>query len=298
MVQTQKQNHRLFESAQAKLAQCDSDNRRVIAHPYGFADLDSLTDGLRPAEVTLIGGAPGDGSTALALGIAEKSIIADRNNIPVRTLFFSLQSAKEQIATRMLFSLARVCPRQLRAGMFSPDGVEMGRLAEATKLLAGAPLELVDEPHMTIETVGQRAKELHGEAPIGFIIIDGVHLLGPTESTRGMPREQQVGEISRGLKNLSKELRVPVLATCQLTPAPVRAGRSLRPEASDLKDGGGLESDADVVILLAPARDDQKQFVAACSETDVIVAKNRNGPKGEMRLTFLAEICRYENYHQ
>lgn len=149
-----------------------------------------------------------------------------------------------------------------------------------------------DSSHLTIMELRAKARRLHARQPLGFIIVDYLQLLSPTDPK--VPREQQVAEISRGLKALAKELDVPVLVLSQLNRAAEKENRT--PKLSDLRESGSIEQDADVVLLLARPKEADEKFQVATDSADLIVAKQRSGPVGEVKLTFIRDYTRFENF--
>ncbi|MFZ9683095.1 MAG: DnaB-like helicase C-terminal domain-containing protein, partial [Cephaloticoccus sp.] len=148
--------------------------------------------------------------------------------------------------------------------------------------------------HLSIMELRAKARRVHSRAKLGFIIVDYLQLLSPTDPK--VPREQQVAEASRGLKSLAKELDVPVLVLSQLNRSSEKENRT--PKLADLRESGSIEQDADVVLMLARPRDADEKFQVAADSAELIVAKQRNGPVGDLRLTFLRDITRFENYTQ
>jgi replicative DNA helicase len=139
-----------------------------------------------------------------------------------------------------------------------------------------------------------KARRLHARQPLGLVVVDYLQLLSPSDPK--VPREQQVAEMSRGMKALAKELKVPVIVLSQLSRAAEKENRS--PKLSDLRESGSIEQDADVVLMLARPKDADEKFQVAADSAELIVAKQRNGPVGELKLTFLRDITRFENYTQ
>jgi replicative DNA helicase len=259
----------------------------------GFADLDKLTYGFQRQEMIVLAARPSMGKTSLALNFAEASVLP-RQGRGVPTLIFSLEMSAAQLALRMLCSRVRVNMKLLRDGLLSKNGDEQQRLLAAADDFSKSALFIDDSSHLTIMELRAKARRLHARHPLGLIIVDYLQLLSPTDPKT--PREQQVAEISRGLKALAKELDVPVLVLSQLNRAAEKENRT--PKLSDLRESGSIEQDADVVLMLARPKDADEKFQVAADSAELIVAKQRNGPVGELKLTFLRDITRFENYTQ
>jgi replicative DNA helicase len=182
----------------------------------------------------------------------------------------------------------------LRDGLLSKNGEEQQRLLHAAGEFSDSKIFIDDSSHLTIMELRAKARRLHARNPIGFIVVDYLQLLSPTDPK--VPREQQVAEMSRGLKALAKELEVPVLVLSQLNRSAEKENRS--PKLSDLRESGSIEQDADVVLMLARPKDADEKFQVAADSAELIVAKQRNGPVGELKLTFLRDITRFENFTQ
>jgi len=259
----------------------------------GFKDLDALTYGFQKAEMIVLAARPSMGKTSLALNMAEAAAMPKRGT-GVNTLVFSLEMSSSQLALRMLCARARVNMKLLRDGLLSKNGEEQKNLLQAADEFAKSGIYIDDSSHLTIMELRAKARRLHARHPIGFIVVDYLQLLSPTDPK--VPREQQVAEMSRGLKALAKELEVPVLVLSQLNRAAEKENRS--PKLSDLRESGSIEQDADVVLMLARPKDADEKFQVAADSAELIVAKQRNGPVGELKLTFLRDITRFENFTQ
>jgi replicative DNA helicase len=261
----------------------------------GFKDLDSLTWGFQKQEMIVLAARPSIGKTSLALNFAEAAALPKPGGAePVGVLIFSLEMSSSQLALRMLCSRARVNMRLLREGLLPKNGEEQQRLIAAADELTKAPIFLDDSSHLSIMELRAKARRVHARRKLGFIIVDYLQLLSPVDNAA--PREQQVAEASRGLKALAKELDLPVLVLSQLNRSSEKENRA--PRLADLRESGSIEQDADVVIMLARPKDSDEKFQVAADSADLIVAKQRNGPVGEKKLTFLKDITRFENYTQ
>jgi replicative DNA helicase len=259
----------------------------------GFKDLDQYTFGFQRQEMIVLAARPSMGKTSLALNFAEAAAMP-RKGPGITTLIFSLEMGSSQLALRMLCARARVNMKLLRDGLLSKNGEEQQRLLTAADEFSKSAIYIDDSSHLTIMELRAKARRLSTRQKLGFIIVDYLQLLSPTDPR--VPREQQVAEISRGLKALAKELDVPVLVLSQLNRASEKENRT--PKLSDLRESGSIEQDADVVLMLARPRDADEKFQVAADSAELIVAKQRNGPVGELKLTFLRDITRFENYTQ
>ena len=259
----------------------------------GYKDLDAMTHGFQKSEMIVLAARPSMGKTSLALNMAEAAALPRKGN-PSATLVFSLEMSGSQLGLRMLCSRARVNMKMLREGFIKPGGKEYHDLVKAADELSKAPIFIDDSSHLTIMELRAKARRIHARTPLGFIVVDYLQLLAPVDSKT--PREQQVAEISRGLKGLAKELDLPVLVLSQLNRASEKESRT--PRLSDLRESGSIEQDADVVLMLARPKDADEKFQVASDSAELIVAKQRNGPVGELKLTFLRDITRFENYTQ
>lgn len=259
----------------------------------GFADLDKITSGLHPQEMIVIAARPSMGKTSIALNIAEAAIMAnDRGKTPVPTLLFSLEMSAEQLAMRLLCSYGRVDMQKLRDGFL--DKQAKTNLGNSAKVLKNAPLWIDDSGHITMLEMRAKARRLHAQKGLGLIIIDYLQLVAVTDSR--MPREQQISEISRGIKSMAKELNVPVIVAAQLNRESEKEKR--QPRLSDLRESGAIEQDADLVLLISRKKDfdQQQEDIANVVPRDLIVAKQRNGSTGTVPLIYNKRLTRFENY--
>lgn len=259
----------------------------------GFKDLDQMMWGFQRQEMIILAARPSMGKTSLALNFAEAAALPKKGP-PAAVLIFSLEMGASQLALRMLCSRARVNMKLLRDGLLSKNGDEQNRLLQAADEFAKAPIFIDDSSAISIMQLRAKARRIHSRHPLGFIMVDYLQLLSPTDPK--VPREQQVAEASRGLKAIAKELDVPVLVLSQLNRSSEKDNRT--PKLSDLRESGSIEQDADVVLMLARPRDADEKFQVAADSAELIVAKQRNGPVGELKLTFLRDITRFENFHQ
>ena len=248
----------------------------------GFTDLDEKLNGFHGSEIIILAARPSMGKTALVCNIAE-SVVADSKK---GCLVFSLEMSKLELAERLLCIRAKVNGHRLRAGTI--DEVEHEQLMKAASELSQTPLFIDDQPGRSMPQISAVARRLQRRFGLGLIIIDYLQLIEPED--RQAPREQQIAQITRRLKFLSKELHIPVIALAQLNRG-VENREDKRPRLADLRESGAIEQDADVVMFLH--RPDMYDPEDRRGEADLIVAKNRNGPIGTVTLSWLSESMRF-----
>jgi len=257
----------------------------VTGVPSGYIDFDIKTAGLQPSDLIVIAGRPSMGKSALALGIAEYAGVVEK--IPLA--MFSLEMSKEQLVQRMLCSHARVDAHKVRTGYLATS--DWPRLTAAAGKLSEAPIFIDDTPAISVMELRAKARRLKAHQDIKLIILDYLQLMRGSSGIEN--RQQEISEISRSLKSLARELRVPVIAISQLSRA-VEARTDHRPQLSDLRESGAIEQDADVVVLLL-----REEYYNPTSENqgvaEVMIAKQRNGPVGSLKLAFIKEYTRFEN---
>ncbi len=252
----------------------------------GFSDLDDLTSGLQRSDLIIVAGRPSMGKTSFAMNMAEHAAIRDK--VPVAV--FSMEMPGEQLAMRLMSSLGRIDQHKVRTGKLGDD--DWPRLTSAVGLLADAPVFIDDTPALTPTELRARARRLKREHDLGLIVIDYLQLMQVTGG--GENRTTEISEISRGLKALAKELNVPVIALSQLNRS-LEQRPNKRPVMSDLRESGAIEQDADVIVFIY--RDEVYNDESPDKGTaEIIVAKQRNGPIGTTRLTFLGQYTRFENF--
>ena len=251
----------------------------------GFQKLDTLTAGLHGGELIIIAGRPSMGKTTLAMNIAENAAIAGK----IPTAIFSMEMSSEQLAFRMIGSIGRVNQSNLRTGRFSDE--DWTRINSAVAIMSQAPIFIDDAPALSPTEIRARARRLKREHGLGLIVLDYLQLMGISGTREN--RATEISEISRSLKALAKELNVPIVALSQLNRS-VEQRTDKRPVMSDLRESGAIEQDADVIAFIYREEvydaDTPRKGMA-----DIIIAKQRNGPIGELHLTFLGEYTRFEN---
>ncbi len=256
----------------------------ITGVPSGLTDFDELTAGLQPADLVILAARPSMGKTSFAMGVAENAAI--KNNIGV--LVFSMEMPETQIAMRMISSVGSIDSHRLRTGKLSDD--EWPKLTQASGTIAEKPIFIDDTAALTPTELRSRARRLARKHDIGLIVIDYLQLMQIPDARS---RTEEISEISRQLKSLAKELNVPVIALSQLNRA-LEQRPNKRPVMSDLRESGGLEQDADLIVFLyrdeVYNEDSPDKGVA-----EIIIAKHRNGPIGGVRVGWKGQYTRFEN---
>lgn len=309
--------HRIFEVSQARGAEGFSRIKElmydamenieklhlagdtVTGVPSGFKELDEMTAGFQPSDLVIVAARPSMGKTAFVLNIAQNAALEHKTPIA----FFSLEMSKQSLLQRMLTSEARIDAQRLRKGKLRDD--EFLQLGRAAGLLSQAPIWIDDTPAISLLEMRSKARRLKAESGIGMVIIDYLQLMHGPPGVEN--RQQEISVISRSLKALARELKVPVIALSQLSRAPEqRTGDNKRPQLSDLRESGAIEQDADLVMFLyrqeyydiLEGRDPNqpdKDGNSSAGTAEVIVGKQRNGPTGIANLHFNKTYTRFEN---
>ncbi|MBI4057131.1 MAG: replicative DNA helicase [Elusimicrobia bacterium] len=288
-VQASKIAHEVIENIEA----LHQKKAMVTGVPTGFTDLDRVTGGLQKSDLVILAARPSQGKTALALNIAGYAAI--EKNIPVAV--FSLEMNKQSIVTRFICSQVGANLAEIRRGYFKRD--LWPQLTSAGARLESAPLYIDDTPGLSILDARTRARRLASEIKsqgkdLGLIIIDYLQMMRGAH-WRAESREREVAEISRMLKNLARDLNVPVLALSQLSRRVEEKGREGRPQLSDLRESGALEQDADVVAFIYRREVYDPENAEAKGKAEIIIAKQRNGPTDTVLLQFIPHSTRFEN---
>ena len=260
----------------------------VTGVPTGFKELDELTTGLQKSDLIIIGGRPSMGKTAFSLNIAQH--VGVNMNEPVA--IFSLEMSKEQLAFRMLCSEAMVDSNNIRKGFIRKD--DWHKLTSAAGKLAQSPIFIDDSSAISVLEMRAKARRLKVEHGLSLIIVDYLQLMrgrGKTER-----REQEISEISRSLKGLAKELRVPVIALSQLNRGVETRTGNKKPTLADLRESGAIEQDADVIIFLYRDEVYNKDSNDNKGKAEIIISKQRNGPTGSIPLSFISHCTRFVDY--
>lgn len=258
----------------------------ITGVPTGYTDFDDMTSGLQPSDLIIVAGRPSMGKTTFAVNIAENAAI--KHNLCVAV--FSMEMPGEQLAMRMMSSLGRIDQHKLRTGKLEDD--DWPRLTSAVGLLAEAKMFIDDTPALSPADLRARCRRLKREHGLDLVVIDYLQLMqvpGFKENRTG-----EISEISRGLKSLAKELKVPIIALSQLNRS-LEQRPNKRPVMSDLRESGAIEQDADVIVFIY--RDEVYNEDSPDKGTaEIIIGKQRNGPIGTARLTFLGQYTRFENF--
>src|SRR5579864_8633011 len=277
----------LVKESYDRLEKILSEGRRITGLATGYSGLDNETAGLQPSELIILAARPSMGKTALALNMAENVALRQREPVAV----FSLEMSKESLLLRLLASHARVDAHKFRTGHMNRD--DWGRVTASLAELGDAPIWIDDSASSTVLEMGAKARRLKRDRGLSLMIVDYIQLVVPSTNRRNANRQEEVSSISRALKALAKELKVPVVVLSQLTRAPEREER--KPQLSDLRESGAIEQDADVVLFInrpnfyktdLPEEDRAK--------AELIIAKQRNGPTGNLNFVFLARHTRFE----
>ncbi|MGD9562580.1 MAG: replicative DNA helicase [Pyrinomonadaceae bacterium] len=263
------------------------ENHALTGLATGFRELDEMTSGLQPSDLIIVAARPSMGKTALCLTIAQNAAIDEKAVVG----FFSLEMSKEQLVMRMMASEAKVDASRFRKGMLSRD--EWERLARAIGTLAEARLFIDDTPGISVLEMRAKARRLAAEQKkLDLIVVDYLQLMS---AGRSESRQQEVSQISRELKGLAKEMNVPVIALSQLSRAP-EARNPPKPLMSDLRESGSIEQDADVVAFIY-REEYYKPSDDNAGMAELVISKQRNGPTGTIKLAFLKEFTRFENFY-
>ena len=270
-----------------RLEKIFSEGRRITGLATGYGALDNETAGLQPSELVILAARPSMGKTALALNIAEN--IAVRNREPVA--IFSLEMSKESLLLRLLASQARVDAHKFRTGHMNRD--DWSKITTSLSELGEAPIWIDDSASSTVLEMGAKARRLKRDRGLSLMIVDYLQLVTPTSSKRTANRQEEVSAMSRALKGLAKELKIPIVVLSQLTRAPEREER--KPQLADLRESGAIEQDADVVLFInrpnfykTDLPDEER------AKSELIIAKQRNGPTGTLPFVFLSRHTRFE----
>ncbi|MBX5441128.1 MAG: replicative DNA helicase [Solirubrobacteraceae bacterium] len=272
-----------------KMQRLSAEGTALTGTPSGFKDLDEITGGFQPGNLIILAARPSMGKSALVTNIAENAAIEYGRPVAL----FSLEMSETELAQRFVASQGRIFGDKLRKGRVSDS--EWPKILEATKKLSAAPLYIDDSSDIGILDIRAKARRLHQQAPggLGLIIVDYLQLMRPDPGIDS--RVEQVGQMSRGLKILARELNVPVIALSQLSRA-VEQRHDKKPILSDLRESGQIEQDADLVMFIYRDEYYEKEESEAQGLAEILIAKHRNGGLGDVTLTFLKEYPKFLNY--
>ncbi len=259
----------------------------ITGVPTGFAELDKMTAGLQPSDLIILAGRPSMGKTAFAMNIAQNAALLEKTGIAV----FSLEMSKEQLAMRLLCSAGHIDSQRVRTGKLHTE--DWPKLTRAVGMLTEAPMYIDDTPAISVLEMRAKVRRLASHFPLGMIIVDYLQLMRGRGSIEN--RTQEISEISRSLKAMAKELKVPVIALSQLNRS-LESRTDKRPMMSDLRESGAIEQDADVICFIYRDEvynkaDDNPNIGIA----EIIIGKQRNGPTGTVKLTFIKEFTMFES---
>ncbi|MGA7379878.1 MAG: replicative DNA helicase [Terriglobales bacterium] len=263
--------------------------QRITGLATHYADLDEMTSGFQRADLVIIAGRPSMGKTAFAMNIAENAAIEDQKVVGM----FSLEMSREALLLRLLCSRARVDSHKMRTGSLWRD--DMAKVVHAMDELAHAPIFIDDTPGIVLSEMRAKARRLkQSQGKLDLLIVDYLQLMSGG-GRRFENRTQEVSAISRGLKGLAKELSVPVIALSQLSRAPESRGGDHRPQLADLRESGSIEQDADVVAFIFREEVYKQDDPDLQGKAELIIAKQRNGPTGKVKLAFIKNSTRFES---
>src|ERR1700736_3762675 len=268
-----------------RLEKIFKEGKSITGVATGYGELDKLTSGLQPSELLILAARPSQGKTALALNLAEN--ISIRAGLPVA--IFSLEMSKESLLQRLVASVAQIDAHKFRTGHLSKE--DWRRMTEALGTISASPLWIDDAGSISVLEIGAKARGLKREEGLSMLVVDYLQLI--TARGRFGTRQEEVSSISRGLKGLAKELKIPVLVLSQLTRAPEREERG--PQLSDLRESGAIEQDADVVMFIY--RPNFFKLDVPQEErdlADILIAKQRNGPTDKVKFVFRSRLTRFE----
>ena len=254
----------------------------VTGIPTGFRELDDMLSGLQPSNLVIIAARPSVGKTALALNIAQHA--AFRKNLSVAV--FSLEMASEELMNRFFAMEGNIDATHIKDGSLTND--EWTKLIEASDIAANSRLNIEEVSNLTVSQIRSRCRKIKLEKGLDLIVIDYLQLMSGEGGRKNDNRQQEITEISRGLKQIARELKIPVLALSQLNRSVETRGADSKPRLSDLRESGAIEQDADVVMFIDKNPEEP-------NEADIIVAKQRNGPIGSVRLNWIGKFVKFTN---
>lgn len=275
----------VVEETLDKITKLYENKAGITGLPTGFRDLDRLTSGLQPSDLILVAARPSMGKTAFTLNIAQNVGVKQHKTVA----FFSLEMSQEQLVQRLLCQIAHIDSQKLRTGQLNSDD-EWTKLTDACDKLYQAPIYIDDTPGISVTEMRSKTRRLKAEHGLDLIIVDYLQLM---QGRNSESRQQEISEISRSLKALARELKVPLIALSQLSRS-VESRQDKRPMLSDLRESGALEQDADIVSFLYREdyydKETENQHI-----TEIILAKHRNGPVGSVKLYFKGEYTLFLN---
>ncbi len=278
---------RIIPGAFETVEQLFKRKEQITGVPTGFHELDKMTAGLQPSDLIILAGRPSMGKTALAMNIAQNTALLDKTGVAI----FSLEMSKEQLAMRLLCSAGHIDSQRVRTGKLHDN--DWPKLSRAVGMLTEAPMYIDDSAAISVLEMRAKVRRLAAQHPLGLIIVDYLQLMRGRNSSEN--RTQEISEISRSLKAMAKELKVPVVALSQLNRG-LESRTDKRPMMSDLRESGAIEQDADVICFIY--RDEvynKEDTNPNIGIAEIIIGKQRNGPTGTVKLTFIKEFTMFEN---
>jgi len=275
-----------LREAMTLLQQRYTNKGQITGLPTGFTDLDNLTAGLQNEDLVIVAARPSMGKTALALNLAETAALRAKKGV----LIFSMEMSASQLAFRLISSLGRINQQHLRTGDLAEE--DWPRVTQATALLSESKIFIDDTPALSPGELRSRARRMAREHGLGMIVIDYLQLMQVPGNKEN--RATEISEISRNLKALAKELKVPVIALSQLNRA-LEQRNDKRPVMSDLRESGAIEQDADLILFIYREEVYDKETPNK-GIAEIIIGKQRNGPIDTVKLTFLGQYTKFENY--
>ncbi len=277
----------IIPAAFEKVEQLYKRKELITGVPTGYIEIDRMTAGLQPSDLIILAGRPSMGKTALAMNLAQHAALVEKIGVAI----FSLEMSKEQLTMRLLSSVGRIDSQRIRTGKLHDE--DWPKLTRAVGMLQDAPMYIDDTPAISVLEVRAKVRRLASQYPIGMILVDYLQLMQGRHNTEN--RTQEISEISRSLKALAKEHNVPVLALSQLNRG-LESRTDKRPMMSDLRESGAIEQDADIICFIY--RDEvynKSEDNPDIGTAEIIIGKQRNGPTGTAKLTFLKEFTMFEN---
>jgi replicative DNA helicase len=278
---------RIIPGAFETVEQLYKRKEHITGVPTGFSKLDQMTAGLQPSDLIIVAGRPSMGKTAFAMNIAQNASLLEKTGVAI----FSLEMSKEQLAMRLLCSAGHIDSQRVRTGKLHNE--DWPKLTRAVGMLTEAPMYIDDTPAISVLEMRAKVRRLAAQYPLGMIIVDYLQLMRGRNSTEN--RTQEISEISRSLKAMAKELKVPVIALSQLNRS-LESRPDKRPMMSDLRESGAIEQDADVICFIyrdeVYNKAEDNPNIGIC---EIIIGKQRNGPTGTVKLTFIKEFTMFEN---
>ncbi len=277
----------IIPGAFEKVEQLYKRKELITGVPTGYFDLDKMTAGLQPSDLIILAGRPSMGKTAFAMNIAQHAALVEKTGVAI----FSLEMSKEQLTMRLLSSVGRIDSQRIRTGKLHDD--DWPKLTRAVGMLTEAPLYIDDTPAISVLEMRSKIRRLASQYPVGMILVDYLQLMRGRSNNEN--RTQEISDISRSLKALAKEHNVPVLALSQLNRG-LESRTDKRPMMADLRESGAIEQDADIICFIY--RDEvynKSEDNPDKGTAEIIIGKQRNGPTGVVKLTFLDEFTTFEN---